>query len=110
LLEANLKCEEIGGYLAEPRTARYKTNTTGHPLGFVRFIIYVLNNLPTTISCRQAEFLHQIAAVYESTAGISHWWIGLTDMGMYQLTNQKCGNTIHKIKKGSSLKYIIYNR
>jgi hypothetical protein len=24
-LEANLKCEEIGGYLAEPRTARYRT-------------------------------------------------------------------------------------
>ena len=48
---------------------------------------------------RQAEFLHQIAAVYETTAGITHWWIGLTDMGMYQLTKQICGNTIHKIKK-----------
>ena len=26
-LEANLKCEEIGGYLAEPRTARYRKQT-----------------------------------------------------------------------------------
>jgi hypothetical protein len=31
-VEANLKCEEIGGYLAEPRTARYTANTTGHSL------------------------------------------------------------------------------
>jgi hypothetical protein len=82
-VEANLKCEEIGGYLAEPRTARYKTHTTGHPLGFVRFIIYVYV-LPTKIKAiyyRQAEFLHQLAAVYEATTGIAHWWIGLTDIG-----------------------------
>jgi hypothetical protein len=47
--------------------------------------------------------LHQIAAVYESTAGLTHWWIGLTDMGMYQLTKQICRNTIHKIKNVHNL-------
>jgi hypothetical protein len=35
-LEANLKCVEIGGYLAEPRTARYIANTTGHSLGYCK--------------------------------------------------------------------------
>jgi hypothetical protein len=35
-LEANLMCEEIGGYLAEPCTARYQTDTTGHPLGYCK--------------------------------------------------------------------------
>jgi hypothetical protein len=82
-VEAHLKCVEIGGYLAEPRTARYQTDTTGHPLDFVRFIIYVyvLSTKINAIYDRQAEFLHQLAAVYEITTGIAHWWIGLTDLG-----------------------------
>ncbi len=57
-------------------------------LDVVRFIIYVLNYLPTKINAiydRQAEFLHQLAAVYEITTGIEQWWIGLTDLGSYQL-------------------------
>jgi hypothetical protein len=32
---------------------------------------------------RQADFLHEIATIYESVAGIEQWWIGLTDLGMY---------------------------
>jgi len=48
---------------------------------------------------RQAEFLHQLAAVYEITTGIEHWWIGLTDLGRLQLTKQICQKTIYKIKK-----------
>jgi hypothetical protein len=71
-------------------------------LGVVRFIIYVLNYLPAKIKAiyyRQAEFLHQLAAVYEITTGIEHWWIGLTDLGRSQLTKQICPNTIYKIKK-----------
>jgi len=50
-LEAHQKCELIGGYLAEPSNAG------------------------------QAEFLHDVAVIYESTYGISNWWIGLSDMG-----------------------------
>ena len=48
---------------------------------------------------RQAEFLHQLAAVYEITTGIEHWWIGLTDLGRQQLTKQIFKNTIYEIKK-----------
>ena len=39
-VEAHLKCVEIGGYLAEPRTARYTANTTGYSLGHCK--IYYL--------------------------------------------------------------------
>ncbi len=42
-LEANLKCEEIGGYLAEPHTARYKkTKTSGilYNLSFMFELIF----------------------------------------------------------------------
>lgn len=48
---AQQKCESIGGYLAEPLTAR------------------------------QAEFIHGVAIIDESFSGIDHWWIGLTDLG-----------------------------
>jgi hypothetical protein len=38
-LEANLKCEEIGGYLAEPHTARYKKQKP--PAYTVQLVIHV---------------------------------------------------------------------
>ncbi len=61
----------------------------------------------TAIYYRQQEFLHQIAAIYESTAGIAHWWIGLTDRGRYPLP---CVNTIYQIKKACTLKYIFFSQ
>jgi hypothetical protein len=30
---------------------------------------------------RQAEFLHEMAVLYEIISGIDQWWIGLTDLG-----------------------------
>jgi hypothetical protein len=33
---------------------------------------------------RQGEFLHGLAVVYESIYEIDLWWIGLTDLGMFQ--------------------------
>jgi hypothetical protein len=33
---------------------------------------------------RQADFIHGVAVIDESFSGIDHWWIGLTDLGMYQ--------------------------
>ncbi len=37
----------------------------------------------TAINSRQAKFLHDVAEIYESTSGIDHWWIGLSDLGKY---------------------------
>jgi hypothetical protein len=31
--------------------------------------------------CRQAEYLYEIAVVYDNIYGIDQWWIGLTDLG-----------------------------
>jgi hypothetical protein len=31
--------------------------------------------------CRQGEYLHEVAKVYENIFGINQWWIGLTDLG-----------------------------
>ena len=50
--------------------------------------------------------MHQIAAIYETTAGIAHWWIGLTDLGRYPLPKQIGVNTIYKIN--SKIKFIIF--
>ncbi len=33
---------------------------------------------------RQGEFLHDLAAIYESITGIDHWWIGLSDVGEHK--------------------------
>jgi hypothetical protein len=35
-------------------------------------------------TCRQAEFLHDVGVVLESTSGIDQWWIGLSDMSKYK--------------------------
>jgi hypothetical protein len=35
---------------------------------------------------RQGEFLHDLAAIYESITGIDHWWIGLSDIGKILIT------------------------
>jgi hypothetical protein len=32
----------------------------------------------------QGEFLHGLAVVYENMYDIDEWWIGLTDLGMFQ--------------------------
>jgi len=53
-VEAQQKCESIGGYLAEPSTARV------------------------------GEFLHTIAVLYADIYAIDQWWIGLTDLGKEQ--------------------------
>jgi hypothetical protein len=31
----------------------------------------------------QAEYLHEVATIYESFTGVDHWWIGLSDVGGY---------------------------
>jgi hypothetical protein len=36
---------------------------------------------------RQADFIHGVAVIDESFSGIDHWWIGLTDLGMYCRTS-----------------------
>jgi hypothetical protein len=38
---------------------------------------------------RQGEFLHGLAVVYDSIYEIDQWWIGLTDLGMYQFSSEK---------------------
>jgi hypothetical protein len=38
---------------------------------------------------RQGEFLHGLAVVYESIYEIDRWWIGLTDLGMFQFSSYK---------------------
>jgi hypothetical protein len=30
----------------------------------------------------QADYLHDVAAIYGSLSGIENWWIGLSDLGM----------------------------
>jgi hypothetical protein len=44
-VEAQLKCEEIGGYLVEPRTARYRLSaTTIQGVVFYLCIVYLQNH------------------------------------------------------------------
>ena len=40
---------------------------------------FVIGSLPP----RKGEFLHGIANVYQTIAGIDHWWIGLSDLGKF---------------------------
>ncbi len=35
----------------------------------------------SVILCRQAEYLYEIALVYENIFEINQWWIGLSDLG-----------------------------
>ncbi len=37
---------------------------------------------------RQGEFLHGLAVVYANIYEIDHWWIGLTDLGMFHIYSQ----------------------
>jgi hypothetical protein len=38
---------------------------------------------------RQGEFLHGLAVVYESIYEIDQWWIGITDLGIFQFSSEK---------------------
>lgn len=82
--EAQLSCEKIGGFLAEPS------------------------------SDHQMEFLSGLAAVVESFTSIRKWWIGLTDISHegvwnWQHTGKVC-TTEFWADETSSVSNVTYNR
>jgi hypothetical protein len=50
----------------------------------------------SVILCRQAEYLYEIALVYENIFGINQWWIGLSDLGNLHVS--VCLMNLKKIK------------
>jgi hypothetical protein len=49
-----------------------RSNMAGRSLLFMFFSFF-----------SQAEYLQEVASIYESLTGVDHWWIGLSDVGGY---------------------------
>ena len=66
-VEAQLACEQQGGYLAEP---------TSELWGICYLLFFSIN-----VQFRQMDFLSELALLEGGFTGVGYWYIGLTDLG-----------------------------